>query len=387
MIQSILDNDLYKFTMQQAVHVLYPNAEARYRFINRSGTEFPAGFARRLKAEIKTLALLKLSSKEKDYLTRTCPYLTPVYLDYLEHYRFDPDEISIKQNGGRLEMTVQGPWYRTILWEVPLMAVISELYFLMTDTVPASLKEQHTVNRSKAALLKQHGIQFADFGTRRRFSAQVHKQVISDLLDIKEPTLIGTSNVHLARCFNLRPVGTLAHEWIMFHASLCGYPMANASAMDAWVKIYQGRLGIALSDTYTTPFFLTAFDSLRARIFDGVRQDSGDPFGFTETILCHYQNLGINPCTKIIVFSDGLTADKAVSIHQHIKDRIQDLYGIGTHLTNDVGATPLNMVIKLVSCTSGKEAPWRNTIKLSDESSKHTGDPEEIKTCMTLLQI
>lgn len=388
MIQSILDNDLYKLTMQQAVHKLYPRAEVEYIFINRSkeSTAFPDGFAAALENEIQKMAALRLTSDEKSYLKNTCYFLTPVYLDYLESYQYNPDEVNISQSGAELSVTIQGPWYRTILWEVPVMAIISELYFVMTRARIDTEDKRHATNLKKAKILAQNQIQFAEFGTRRRFSSQAHKDLIQDLLNEKNSTLFGTSNVDLARFFNIKPIGTLAHEWFMFHAVLRGYQMANPAGIAAWVDVYHGDLGIALTDTYTTDLFLSSFDTMYAKLFDGVRQDSGDPFSFIDKIIDHYKRLHIDPMSKTIVFSDNLDINKAVAIHKYCRGKIKDSYGIGTNLTNDVGVTPLNIVIKLSKCRISQGKPWHDTIKLSDDPGKHTGNPNEIEYCKALLK-
>lgn len=386
MIQSILDNDLYKFTMQQAVHMLYPRVDVEYEFINRSNTPFPHDFSHRLKQEVRQMAGFRLTPDEKQFLNDTCYFMTPVYLDFLEHYTFDPDEVSIDQEGGQLTLTIKGPWYRTILWEVPLMAIISELYFIMTKAETVSHARQTAINLNKARVLSDNGIKFADFGTRRRYSSSAHKSLIQDILGVDGNTLIGTSNVNLARHFNIKPIGTLAHEWFMFHAVLNGYRMANPTGVDAWAAAFHGHLGIALTDTFTTDVFLSTFDTMHAKLFDGVRHDSGDPLKYIERVIAHYQKLHIDPTTKTIVFSDGLDIEKAVHIHEKCVGRIRDSYGIGTNLTNDVGVTPLNIVIKLARCRTEPDKAWHNAIKLSDDPAKHTGDPEELAHCINVLQ-
>ncbi|MBT7631340.1 MAG: nicotinate phosphoribosyltransferase, partial [Desulfobacula sp.] len=317
MIQSILDNDLYKFTMQQAVHMLYPRAHARYEFINRGLTPFPDGFAEKVELKLEKMADLKLSLDQKTFLEKSCYFLTPVYLDYLESYRYDPGEVMIKQDKDILILKITGPWYRTILWEVPIMAIISETFFKMTCQKTATALERRAINLNKAKVLAANGVKFADFGTRRRYSAGNHKGLIQDLLSRENHTLIGTSNVHFAFLFNIKPIGTFAHEWFMFHAALHGYQMANPSAQDAWVKVFHGDLGIALTDTYTTDVFLSTFDTFHAKLFDGVRQDSGDSFAFVDKIIQHYKRLHIDPSAKTIVFSDNLDVEKAVKIHQY----------------------------------------------------------------------
>lgn len=387
MIQSILDNDLYKFSMQQAVHMLYPRAEVVYTFFNRGNTPFPEPFAKTIQTQVHQMADLTLSCDQRTFLEKKCYFLTPVYLDFLASYRFDPSEVTIVQENGHLNITIAGPWYRTILWEVPLLAIISETYFKLTGQQALSRNERRRINIEKAERLSAAGVKFADFGTRRRYSAAIHEQLIRDLTSIENSSLTGTSNVHIAHQLDLIPIGTLAHEWFMFHSVLRGYQMANQSAQDAWVRAFHGDLGIALTDTYTTDIFLSAFNTFYAKLFDGVRQDSGDPFLFVKKMITHYQKLHIDPSAKTIVFSDGLDVDRAIKIHEYCNGRVKDAYGIGTSLTNDVGVTPLNIVIKLTQCRVSVKTPWRKTVKLSDDVGKHTGDPGELKNCMRMLTL
>jgi nicotinate phosphoribosyltransferase len=387
MIQSILDNDLYKFTMQQAVHRLYPRAQAEYEFTNRGATAFPQGFAQRVKQEIEKMAGLSLSQDQKAYLKNTCSFLTPPYLDYLESYTYNPDEVTLGQEKERFFLNIKGPWYRTILWEVPLMAIISEIFFSITAPAPPFLKNIKKRNQDKAAVMAANQIYFADFGTRRRFSFATHDTLIEDILGQRNHTLIGTSNVHLAQKFNIPPIGTLAHEWIMFHGAIAGYKEANATAMEAWIQVFKDELGIALADTYTTEVFLSSFDQRLAGHFDGVRQDSGDPIAFIKKLVHHYKTLHIDPATKTIIFSDGLDINGATAIHNECRGKIKDAYGIGTHLTNDIGVAPLNMVIKLSRCQISPEEPWHHTIKLSDDRGKHTGNQTELDSCMKILNV
>ena len=210
--------------------------------------------------------------------------------------------------------------------------------------------------------------------------------MLEDFLSVAGNTLIGTSNVHFALRLGMKPIGTHAHEWFMFHAAEQGYRTANKAATDAWVTVYQGDLGIALTDTYTTDVFLQSFDSVKARLFDGVRQDSGDPKAFVDKIVAHYRRLRIDPMTKTVVFSDGLSTEEAVALREYCEGKIRASFGIGTHLTNDVGPTALNMVIKLTECRADRCSSWLPTVKLSDVPGKHTGHADEIDLCMRLLQ-
>ena len=386
MIHSILDNDLYKFTMQQAVHALYPRAEVQYEFINRGETKFPEDFHIRLQHQVEKMADLKLHTDELRYLKETCYFLTPVYLDFLSHYRFSPDNVAIEQSGGDLKIHISGPWYTTILWEVPLLAIISELYFGMVIPITLSREEGRLLNVQKSEQLKNAAVDFAEFGTRRRFSAKNQERVIKDILSVENNTMIGTSNVHWAKQFGIKPIGTHAHEWFMFHAAEHGYKRANRAAIDAWSSVFRGHLGIALTDTYTTDLFLRSFDSVEARLFDGVRQDSGNPYVFVDKLIAHYQKLRINPLTKTIVFSDDLDVKNAISLKEYCEGKINTSFGIGTNLSNDLGSKPLNMVIKLSQCRSRTEAEWVPMIKLSDTEGKHTGDADEIALCLRIVK-
>lgn len=386
MIQSVLDNDLYKFTMQQAVHSLYPRAEARYELINRGGTPFPSDFSQLLQQQIDQMSTIKLQPDELIYLQETCYFLTPVYLDFLSHYRFDPKHIVIEQTGENLQLHISGPWYKTILWEVPLLSMISELYFSTTGAQILSREAAKDLNVQKSEKLRDAGIDFAEFGTRRRFSAKNQEMVIKDILSVEGNTMIGTSNVHLAKKFGIKPIGTHAHEWFMFHAAEHGYKRANMAAISAWSSVFRGHLGIALTDTYTTDLFLKSFDSVEARLFDGVRQDSGDPYLFIDKLVAHYQKLRINPLTKTIVFSDELDTKVAISIKNYCLGKINASFGIGTNLSNDIGPRALNIVIKLSHCRSHADTVWIPMVKLSDAKGKHTGDPDEIELCLRIVQ-
>jgi nicotinate phosphoribosyltransferase len=385
-INSILDDDLYKFSMQQAVIHHFPYAKVEYKFINRGGTKFPEGFSRELKRQIKVMETVFLNSAEKRYL-RSIYFLSPFYIDFLGGYKFDSKEIEIFQDAsGNLDLTITGYWYRTILWEVPLMAIISELYFRMTGEPIKDLFAIYEKNKEKGKIFLNNNIKVAEFGTRRRYSYSIQKQVIEDLKNTCPNNLVGTSNLDLARQYKIKAIGTHAHEWFMFHAAKYGYKMANRLAMEHWVDVYRGDLGIALSDTFTTDVFLRSFDKKFAKLYDGVRQDSGDPFSFTDKIIKHYNTLGIDPMSKTIVFSDSLNPEKAKELNDYCKDKIKCSFGIGTNLTNDVGVKPLNMVIKL-SKVKPEGEDWINVVKLSDEPGKHTGEKIEIENCKFILGI
>ncbi len=386
MITSILDNDLYKFTMQNAVVSLFPRAKAKFKFINRGKTIFPNGFAENLQKQINNLAKIKLTKAEKKFLQKTCYYMPPTYFDFLSGYSYNPDEVEIMQTDGNLEITIEGYWYRIILWEVPLMSLISELYFEMTKPEIYSKDKIIEITTAKAKDFANIKVQFADFGTRRRFSHNNHDLVVETLKKEAGNFFVGSSNVYFAMKYNVSPIGTHAHEWFMFHAAKYGFKMANKLAMENWVKIYRGDLGIALSDTFTTEAFFLSFDTKLAKLFDGVRQDSGDPLEFGHKTIEHYKKLRIDPMSKTIVFSDGLNPQKVEQITKEFTGKIKFSFGIGTNFTNDVGAKPLNIVIKMTEAQPEGRG-YIPTIKLSDSVGKHTGNEEMIEIAKKTLML
>lgn len=383
---SILDNDFYKFTMQYAVVKLFPKAKARYQFINRGKHEYPEGFAEKLREAIASLDKLKLSKAEKAFFAESCPYMDPTYFDFLKGYRYDPEEVTIEQKGTELTIKIEGYWYRTILWEVPIMSLICELYYEMTGLKRVSDTEVAHIVESKMQKYDKLDITIADFGTRRRHSFYVHDLVINTLKNHPSKTFIGTSNVYLAMKYNTKQIGTHAHEWFMFHAAKYGYKMANLLGLENWADVYLGDLGIALSDTYTTEAFFKQFNKKLTKLFDGVRHDSGDAIEFAQKTINHYLSQGINPLSKSIIFSDGLDYEKVEKISAYCKDKIGYSFGIGTDFTNDVGLPRMNIVLKMTEAFP-ENGEWTPVIKLSDEPMKHTGDLEEIEMAKRYLHI
>jgi nicotinate phosphoribosyltransferase len=372
--------------MQCAVVKLFPSEVVKYDFINRGKHEYPEGFADELKKAVNAMSQLRLTKEEKQFLKKTCPYLDLPYIDFLEGYRYDPSEVQIKQEGTSLEVQVSGLWYRTILWEVPLLCLISELYYSMKGLQREDDETiiQKTIEKEKK--FKTLQVPFAEFGTRRRHSYRVHRLVMQALTSMEDSTFTGSSNVHMAMLYNVKPIGTHAHEWFMFHAAEYGFKMANSLSLEHWVDVYRGDLGVALSDTYTTDVFFQQFDKKFAKLFDGVRHDSGDPIEFANKTIEHYKKHGINPLFKYIIFSDALNPEKVEEITKACRGRIGISFGIGTNLTNDVGLAPSNIVMKLIS-VKGINNEWIPTVKLSDEKGKYTGDPKMIELAKEFLQI
>lgn len=385
-LKSILDNDFYKFTMQHAVVKLFPKAKVKYDFINRGGHIFPANFAVLLREAVDAMVHLQLTKEEKNYLAKHCPYLDPTYLDFLQGYRYDPTEVVIAQDGGDLTVTIEGYWYRTILWEVPLMALISELFYVSQNLIRMDDAEVVRITKEKIENYNALGVVILEFGTRRRHSYEVHKLVNETLNKYGAASYLGTSNVHFAMLQGKNPSGTHAHEWFMYHAAQYGFKMANTIGLENWTQVYQGDLGIALTDTYTTDVFLEQFNKKFAKLFDGVRHDSGDPVEFAKKTIRHYEKLGIDPKSKIIIFSDALNLDKVKVIADFCRGKIKMSFGIGTNFSNDVGLPSMNMVIKMVE-TKPENSHWEGVVKLSDEKNKHTGTPKRIALAQEVLGI
>ncbi|WP_269235263.1 nicotinate phosphoribosyltransferase [Flavobacterium flavigenum] len=385
-LKSILDNDFYKFTMQHAVIRLFPKARVRYGFINRGKHIFPPGFSDLLRKSVDAMADLRLTKDEKNYLSHYCPYLDPIYLDFLQGYSYDPSEVHIIQEGSEIKVTIEGYWYRTILWEVPLMALISELFYKSNLLIRLNDDAIKELTKNKIDNYNNLGVSVLEFGTRRRHSYDVHHLINETLRTYGSGSFLGTSNVHFAMINNRRPLGTHAHEWFMFHAAQYGFKMANSISLEHWTQVYGGDLGIALTDTYTTNIFFSQFDKKYSKLFDGVRHDSGDPIEFAQKVISHYTKMGIDPKSKAIVFSDSLNFEKVKRIVDFCQDKIKMSFGIGTNFTNDVGLPAMNMVIKLTD-TKPDNTHWQGVVKLSDEKNKNTGTSEMIDLAKQVLGI
>lgn len=387
-IRSILDTDLYKFTTSYAYSKLFPRAFGEFEFVDRNNLHFPAGFDKLVRRELESMADLFLTKEEELFLKNKLPYLPPTYIDFLKGYRFDPAEVEVEMTDGKLSIRSSGLLYRITFWETPILAIVSELYFREMDVTPdVEYMERRLIE--KATLMREHGIVFSLFGMRRRFSFGVEDR-ITELLKLHSGSnFFGTSNVYLAYKHNLNPSGTHPHEWVQFHGSIYGYKMANYMAMENWINVYDGDLGTVLTDTFTTDVFLRNFSKKHAALFTSLRQDSGDPFAFTDKAIRRYEELRINPKLKYIVFSDSLDVEKALKIKNYCGDKIGASFGIGTNLTNDVGNenVPLNIVMKLFRCKMTEKESWQHCIKLSDVDGKHTGSPDEIKLALQTLGI
>lgn len=387
-INSILDTDLYKLTTSYAYTRLFPRACGEFEFIDRNNTIYPDNFDVKVKEEIDAMARIRLTISEENFLRENLPYLPPSYIDLLKGLSFDPSEVSVSMKDGRLRICASGFLYRISLWETPILAIVSELYFKEKGEYP-DLEHIYNVTKNKAEMMRDNDITFSLFGMRRRFSYEVEDKVTSILKEYSNNNFFGTSNIHFAHKHNLKVSGTHPHEWFQFHGAIFGYTMANYMGMENWISVYDGNLGTVLTDTYTTDVFFSNFSKKHALLFTSLRQDSGDPFIFTEKALKRYYELKVNPKTKYIVFSDALDIPKAIEIRKYVDNRIGCTFGIGTNLTNDVGngVKPMNIVMKLHKCKMTPKENWKGCIKISDATGKYSGNKKDIELAMMTLGI
>lgn len=368
-ITSLLDTDAYKLHMQQAVYHHYRDVSVTAGFRCR-GDDVPGHYASELRQQIAQMQSLALSEAEYLYLSGL-PFFSTDYLQWLKTFRFKPEQVDVRDQHGKLSITLSGPWVDVILWEIPLLAMISELVhrdktpLIGTDQALDMLEEKLSEFRQASAGVDLSRFRVMDFGTRRRYSRQVQHAVV-ETLQQEVRWLSGTSNYDLARRLNISPVGTQAHEWFQAHQQISPeLAVSQRVALQAWLDEYPDQLGIALTDCITTDAFLRDFDLNFASRYQGLRHDSGEPVEWGEKVITHYRKLGIDPQTKTLVFSDNLTLDKALALYRYFDPKVRVAFGIGTRLTCDIrGVSPLNIVIKLLSC-NGKPVA-----KLSDSPGK-----------------
>ena len=354
-IKSILDTDLYKFTTSYAYIKLFPYAQGTFSFKDRDETEYTESFLEELKQEIRHMSEVVLQKEE---------------LEYMEHH---------------LHIEVTDYLYKVTLYEVPLLAIVSEMKNKYFNYQP-NIEEVLAKLEKKVKLSNENKMTYSDFGTRRRFSYDVQEVVIKYLKE-HSTYCTGTSNCHFAMKYDMRPMGTHPHEWFMFHGAQFGYKHANYMALENWVNVYDGDLGTALADTYTTDAFLSNLSRKQAKLFDGVRCDSGNEIEFIDKLILRYKEFGIDPTTKTIIFSNALNFEKALNIANYCKGKIRCSFGIGTNLTNDTGYKPSNIVMKLSKCRMNSNQDWRECIKLSDDMGKHMGSSAELKACLYELNL
>lgn len=385
-ITSLLDTDLYKFTMMQAVLHQFPGAQVEYKFKCRNPGVQLAPYVQEIRDEVRALCQLQFQEAELAYL-RSLRFVKSDFVDFLSLFRLNEKYISITPlDNGEIDISIKGPWLHVIPFEIPVLAIVNEVYFRNTQPVPDFMEGRRRLDE-KIALLRGEGLEglkIADYGTRRRFSRAWHEEVLRVLCaklgtgaQRPEPghgpgQFAGTSNVLYAMRLGITPLGTMAHEFLQACQAL-GPRLRDSQifGLEAWAKEYRGDLGIALSDVYGMEAFLRDFDLYFCKLFDGARHDSGDPFVWGERMLEHYRKNRVDPLNKTLIFSDALTIPRTIELYQRFHGRCQLAFGIGTNLTNDLGYEPLQVVIKMTRCNGQPVA------KLSDTPGKSMCDDQK----------
>jgi nicotinate phosphoribosyltransferase len=379
-INSLLNIDYYKLTMLQAYYHQYPTAVGRWKFLCRN-KDIKLGFlVDEVIEEVLQLSNLRLSIKERSFLESTGDFKEDFLNWFQDGMEFDFQNLSITNRNGELKITVEGKLIQVNLLEVYILSIVNELYFkddfeknnlYLSEVFKEGFKN---LDRSIDLLKDYPDLKFAEFGTRRRYSHQWQDEVIRYLKQNCPNNLAGTSNVYFAMKHGLKPIGTCAHSWTCSHLGLVDdIKEAQKRALYVWKQEYGSKLGIALSDTFTSKAFFRDFDVNLSNLYDGTRHDSGDPVSYGYNVIQHYRDSGIDPKTKVIVFSDGLDIDKAIELYKEFNGKIGVNFGIGTSLTNSVGRNPLNIVMKLLECNGTP------VVKLSDEPGKEIGDPQMLE--------
>lgn len=385
-MKSFFDQDFYTFTVGQAILEKFPKACVTYEFTSRKSVTVNIAYVKALQNKINNMISVRITEEEIQWMRQNCPYIKTGYLEYLRSYCFDSSEVFLNYpqkpefDLQEVRITIKGSWHRTVFWEVVLLALISETYYELIDTEWSNdwVNEQTTKICNKATFLKDHKCMFADFGTRRRRHFDVQDLVVKNISEYKN--CFGTSNVHLAMKYGVKPIGTQSHQWIMGISGLESLRYANRFAMQRWNEVYQGDLGIVLPDTFGVSAFFEDFDGQFARLFDGVRHDSGDPFEFANKVVDHYKKIRINCMSKYIVFSDSLDVELAARLKKHCDQLgIMCSFGIGTNFTNCFDSPALNIVIKLRSIRKNIDSQEVQVVKISDVSTKATGDIDALR--------
>lgn len=378
MVISLLDTDLYKLTMSNAYFQLYRDSEGTFTFNDRNQEVYDESFLEMLKLEFSRLSSLRLTGVEYEYI-KTIRFLSTNFIEWFKNFQFELDKINVWLDDEKhLHIEVTDKMYKVTLYEVPILAIVAECrnkYLKTYINMPTVLG----ILERKINFANEHQLYFSEFGTRRRASFSVHEQVVKMLKERCPIYCVGTSNVYLAMKYNMTPCGTCAHEWIMFHAGIGGFKTANLNALNDWISVYQGDLGISLIDTYTTKSYLHTLTLKQAKLLDGFRQDSGDEFMVGNMIIDKLREMRIDPTTKTIVFSNALNFEKYLEIANYFRGRIKVSAGIGTNLTCDLGIegySPANIVMKLSKCRYSPRDFWDKVIKISDDLGKHMGDPK-----------
>ena len=371
-ITSLLETDMYKFSMGQAIYHQFSDYKTTWTFKCRNkDVRFNEETVEEIKRQVRLYCGLRFKEEELEYLNNI-RWIKGSYVDFLRLWEPRYEDFSFKLNDGELLIETYGTWLNTSLYEIPTLAIVNEVYFRMNYDYDQLLVDFKKKADEKAAKVDSGEFKlgsYSEFGLRRRLSAEAQEYIISKLAKTRpaESKFVGTSNVYLAKKYNITPVGTMAHEWIMCvgqgdHKHNPAY--SNYYALNAWVKEYGVLNGTALTDTITTACFLRDFRLTFATLFSGVRHDSGDPILWGDVMVAHYESLGIDPKEKTLLFSDSLNFEKANKIYEHFKGKCKVAFGIGTYLSNDTSVEPLNIVMKVTKCNG------QDVAKISDVEGK-----------------
>lgn len=382
MILSILDTDLYKFSTSNAYFQLYPLAEGTFKFNDRAKEVYDNAFLSELRTEFRNLEKLVLTEREFEYVTTKVRYISRNYWEWLRGFRFETDKIEAGLDSeGHLQIEVTDYLYKVTLYEVPILAIIAELRNRWMG-IKLDIGKALNLLDAKIKLANENQLLFSEFGTRRRFSSELHEQIVKELKDKCPRFCAGTSNVYFAMKYDMTPIGTFPHEWVMFHSGVFGYKRANYLSLEDWIKVYDGALGTALIDTLTTRSFLHTLTMKQAKLLDGFRQDSGDEKIVGDMIIARLEEFGIDPRSKIIVFSNALSFPKYKEVADYFRGRVKVSAGIGTNITCDPGIEgykAANIVMKLSRCRMSWKDHWEKVIKISDDLGKHMGEDKEFE--------
>jgi nicotinate phosphoribosyltransferase len=394
LITHFTDNDLYTFTCQYYVLKTYPRAEVEYSFIDRNKTVYPKGFAALLQEQVDYMKNVVITDEEIAYMTERCVYLPLWYFTFLKGYRFNPAEVAISQDEeGHLSITVHGKWFSTIMWEMPLLSCISELMHILRgdlERYDAALEESRA--RFKSEQIFGGGLVLGDMGTRRRLSFDHQEMVVRVMKEVWDSQswpgrFIGTSNVWLAMKYDCSPLGTMSHQLISFEENVSGVFECNYAVMKKFSDVFDGDNGIYLYDCFGDKVFFSNLSKRMAMMYKGLRVDSGNEEEQIEKIIAKYKELGIDPATKQVVFSNGLNIERALEIHNYCAGRVLDSYGVGTFLTCDVtGCSPMNIVVKLTKGRITEKREWHDCVKLSCDLTKTLGNPAKCEYLKGLLK-
>lgn len=390
-IRSMIENDLYKFSMSYYYQRTTPEAIGTFSFTDRDEKKYTQEYVEQLKKEFENLTVLQLTDDEFNWCLKNIYFIPRCYFEWLRGFRFDPSIIKIwLDEESHLHIEATDLIYKVTLYEIPILSTVSELYYRFKNIDFSDWDYIDKQLEKKIRISNENSIKFANFGMRRRYSHEVEDHV-TEFLAKNATFFIGSSTVYFAKKYqsirkDLKPIGTMAHELMMATGAFMGPKEANYYVMRRWSEIYGGAMGVMLPDCFTTEVFLRNFSLDMAKLYDGVRHDSGDPFVFGDRIIAKYESYNIDPRTKSIVFSDALDFDRALAIQKYFEKRIKVSFGIGTNLTNDVeNANPLNIVMKLKSFQVNSRQPVYRCVKLSDVSGKELGDPDEISSYKIIL--